>query len=103
MRRSILYVSQILRWSDAHRRRTGNWPQKDSGRVPDAPDEKWLNIDQALRKGLRGLPADWSLAQLLAEYRGKRNRKRLPKLTERQIVSWADPHHRRTGSWPISL
>jgi hypothetical protein len=31
------------------------------------PDEKWRNIDNALRYGLRGLPGGSSLAKLLAE------------------------------------
>ncbi|NUQ54909.1 MAG: hypothetical protein HUU14_03375 [Dehalococcoidia bacterium] len=49
----------------------------------------------------RGLPGNWSLPQLLAEYRGHRNRKRLPKYTLRQILRWADAHRERTGRWPM--
>lgn len=101
MHRPQLHVQDILRWADAHRRRTGQWPQNDSGPVVDALHEKWTNIDQALRKGFRGLPGNWSLPQLLAEYRGHRNRKRLPKYTLRQILRWADAHRERTGRWPM--
>ena len=102
MLRPLLYIGRILKWADAHRRRNGDWPRRDSGRVAKAPDEKWMYIDQALRKGLRGLRGKSSLAQLLAEHRGRRNRKRLPRFTLRQIVAWADAHHRRTKRWPIS-
>ena len=56
MRRPLLYIGQILKWADAHRRRTGDWPRNDSGPVIGADGEKWVNIDQDLRKGLRGLP-----------------------------------------------
>ncbi len=41
--------------------------------MDDAPDEKWMNIDLCLARGFRGLPGGWSLAQLLDEFRGKRN------------------------------
>jgi hypothetical protein len=102
MPRPLLYIGQILKWADAHRRRTGDWPSNDSGRVVEAPDEKWANVDQALRKGLRGLPGRSSLPRLLAERRGHRNRKALPPFTLRQILTWTDSHHRRTKRWPIS-
>jgi hypothetical protein len=61
-----------------------------------------VNIDQALRKGLRGLRPGSSLARLLDQHRGKRNRKQLPRYTIRQILGWADAFHRRTGRWPTS-
>src|SRR5262245_39667864 len=100
MRRSILHISQILEWADAHSKRTGEWPEKDSGQVWETADEKWLNIDTCLRLGFRGLRPGGSLARLLAKHRGKRNRKGLPKYTIAQILKWADAHHARTGSWP---
>lgn len=102
MRKPILHISQLLAWADAHRKRTGQWPRIDSGRVVESPDETWQNIDQALRAGLRGFPPDsgLSLARLLAEHRGVRNRKGLPPYTLKQILAWADAHRRRTGKWP---
>jgi hypothetical protein len=102
MRRSILYIKQILAWADTHHEQTGKWPEADSGRVRGALDEKWANIDGALRGGFRALPRGGSLARLLAEHRGKRNRKALPKYTIRQILQWADEHHAQHGSWPLS-
>src|ERR1700676_4642233 len=41
-----------------------------------------------------------SLATLLAEHRGVRNKKRSPPLLIDQILAWADEHHQRTGQWP---
>jgi superfamily II DNA or RNA helicase len=94
-------IQQILQWADAHRQKTSQWPNTKSGRVLDAPGEKWRNIDKLLREGLRGLPGASSLAQLLTEKRGVRNQRTPPDLTVDQILEWADAHHRRTGSWPI--
>jgi superfamily II DNA or RNA helicase len=95
-----LELTEILKWADAHRQRTGNWPTQNSGEVLGAPGEKWQSIYQALRFGRRGLPAGLSLGALLAKHRGVRNKSALPKLTTAQIVEWADAHHQRTGKWP---
>jgi len=54
----------------------------------------------ALREGGRGLPGGLSLARLLEEHRNFRNRSRLPRLSIRVILRWADQHKRRTGRWP---
>jgi hypothetical protein len=102
LRRPPLDEYQILAWADAHQERTGEWPIVYSGLVPDAPRETWINIDQALRKGLRGLEEGSSLARLLALHRGARNHRDLPPLTVEQILTWADAHHIRTGQWPIA-
>jgi hypothetical protein len=90
----------ILQWADADFRRHGEWPTAHSGPITDAPGETWLAADMALRKGLRGLPGGSSLALLLAEHRGVRNKSALPDLTIEQILSWADAWHQRTGQWP---
>jgi hypothetical protein len=93
-------VRQILIWAEEHRRRTGVWPTRHSGSIPEAPGETWLGVDSALKLGRRRLTGGSSLVQLLAQRRGKRNRKRLPKLSIRRILTWARAHHRRTGHWP---
>jgi superfamily II DNA or RNA helicase len=93
-------IDQILTWADAHHRRTGDWPGQDLGIIYDAPDEKWANINAALRNGLRGMRGGSSLAQLLAEARGVRNHLALPPLTHAQILAWADRYHERMGQWP---
>lgn len=90
----------VLAWADEHLRRTGKWPSAHSGPVADAPGETWNAVDGALTLGRRGLPSGSSLAQLLTEQRGIRNIARLPPLTHRQILAWADEHFRRMGRWP---
>ncbi|MCH8806726.1 MAG: hypothetical protein IH986_11640 [Planctomycetes bacterium] len=96
-----LTVAQVLAWADAHRRRTGQWPQQGSGPVRGAQGEHWRNIDAALRKGNRSLPAGTSLADLLARHRGHRNKAALEKLTLAQILKWIDHEYRRTDRWPV--
>ena len=103
MSRSILHVAEILAWADEHLARTGKFPTATSGVVVAKRDEKWMNIQQALRLGLRGLPGRWTLAQLLAERRGHRNRKRLPRYSLTRILQWMDAHKRLTGSWPTLI
>jgi hypothetical protein len=71
-------AGQILAWADAHRERTGRWPSRASGVVAAAPGETWVAIDQALRRGDRGLPGGDSLARLLARRRGHRPGERRP-------------------------
>jgi hypothetical protein len=95
-----LSTSQILSWADAHQRRTGSWPAKDSGPISTAPGETWQAVEMALRNGRRGLRGSSSLAGLLAKCRGRRNKQALPHISVSQILSWADAHHRRTGTWP---
>jgi hypothetical protein len=92
--------SQILTWADAHFQRTGDWPTYYCGPIPEAPGETWRRVEQALRAGLRGLPGRSSLAQLLAQQRGKRNIQELPPLSKRRILAWAEAHRQRTGDWP---
>jgi hypothetical protein len=81
-----LTEEQILAWADTFHEREGRWPTEDSGAIFDIPDETWSNISAALQRGLRGLRGGSSLARLLADRRGARNRGALPKLTEEQIL-----------------
>jgi superfamily II DNA or RNA helicase len=93
----------ILAWADAHYKRTGEWPERDSGPIENAPGETWANVNAALHAGFRGLFGGSSLARLLGENRGVRNRQQLLALSETQILAWADAHHKRTGKWPRVL
>jgi hypothetical protein len=45
VRRSPLYLSQILKWADAHHKRTGDWPRMDSDRVAGVIDETVAHAD----------------------------------------------------------
>jgi DNA-binding XRE family transcriptional regulator len=95
-----LYIEEILSWADAWKARTGQWPKVASGRIRESLNDKWITINGALIKGYRGLPGGSSLVQLLAERRGVRNPKRLPRLRDSKILIWADAWKARTGSWP---
>lgn len=94
-----LSENEILRWADKHKRATGSWPTAKSGSVQGTPNT-WFKIDASLRQGHRGLKGRSSLSQLLAERRGVRNIKKLPPLTIKQILKWADAHFARAGEWP---
>jgi len=95
-----LTVDQILAWADAHHAATGHWPVEGSGPLSGVPGESWGALSLALTKGLRGLPAGSSLARLLAERRGARNPKGLPRLTIEQVRAWAEAYRAATGRWP---
>jgi hypothetical protein len=95
-----LSISQVLDWADAHHARTGKWPNRVAGPIPQAPAESWRKVNAALSNGSRGLPGGSSLAQLLAARRGVRNCKQPPELSISQILAWADAFHARTGDWP---
>jgi len=97
-----LTVSQILALADTHHRLYRAWPHGDYHRVIGLRGENWRKLDNALRLGLRGLPGGSSLARLLAEKRGVRNLGQLPKLTQKQILVWADAWRHRAGTWPTS-
>ena len=96
-----LAIEQILAWADAHHARTGRWPTAKSGPVENVSGEEWGKIDNALKKGYRGLPGGSSLVRLLARERGVQDSPvARPRLTVSQILAWADAHHARTGRWP---
>ncbi|MCW3096760.1 MAG: hypothetical protein JWL77_2378 [Chthonomonadaceae bacterium] len=95
-----LTVEQILTWADAHHSRTGKWPTSTAGDIPEAPHENWGRLDHCLIQGNRSLRGGSSIAKLLAEHRGVRNRKALPPLDIEQLLVWADLHYERHGRWP---
>lgn len=101
-KRPPLTERQILAWADEHHRRTGLWPNVNSGRVRGTLEEHWKGLDSCLRQGTRDLPKGGSLARLLARERGVRNPADLPPLTIEQILAWADEHHEQFGEWPTS-
>ncbi len=101
IRRPPLSEEEILRWIDEFYALHKRWPKQHDGWIGGTLDEKWPNVDMALRLGLRGLPGGSSLARLLAEKRGVRNHAALPRLSQSLILEWADAWHQRTGFWPI--
>jgi hypothetical protein len=73
-----LTEEEIVAWADEHKERTGRWPAITSGPVALSPDDTWGAIDDALRRGSRGLPGGSSIVKLLVKHRGVRNEKDLP-------------------------
>jgi hypothetical protein len=106
--RTALTVEQILAWADAHHAAHGVWPAAGpgtvSGVVAGAPGESWKAINHALALGLRGLPGDSSLAELLAEHRGATLPDMSPQALAKKIWAWEQeqfpakgPRHRHRG------
>jgi hypothetical protein len=87
-----LTIEQILAWAEAHHTAHGAWPavgpETLSGDVSGAPGESWKAINHALCFGLRGLPGDSSLAELLAEHRGVPLPDMGPKALADKIWAW---------------
>src|SRR5947209_413143 len=50
-----LSIAQVLRRADAHRRRTGRWPNAKSSLVAGQGALTWGAVSEDLRKGIRGL------------------------------------------------
>jgi hypothetical protein len=100
MRAPELSIPQIVFWLKERHERSGNWATKSSGRIPGSLGETWQKVELALRRGGRGLPFKSSLAVIKSEYCGVRNRARLPRLTHKLILEWADDHRFRKGTLP---
>jgi superfamily II DNA or RNA helicase len=95
-----LSIARILVWVDEHKSRTGEWPSQTSGAIPDT-EETWAGINHALDRGHRGLDTlGYTLAQLLEDHRGVRNRRNLGSLTEEKVLEIADGYFQRHGTWP---
>jgi hypothetical protein len=100
--RPPLTIQQILAWADEHQERTGAWPKANSGVIPGTNGDKWANIERALQSGGRGLRGNSSIARLLHDHRGIRNRGALPPLTLESILRLVDSHRAIYGEWPNS-
>ncbi len=94
-----LTVEAILAWADDFNDRRGRYPHENDGRIKQA-DLTWAAVSLGLKRGYRGLPGGTTLAQLLWDRRGVRNKTHPPRLSIAQILRWADEHHRSTGHWP---
>jgi hypothetical protein len=95
-----LKLGQVLAWADAHRTRTGVWPNRASGAIPEAFGETWAAVDAAFHADRRGLVGHGSLAQFLNRGRRRKKRQMKPELSIEKLGAWAQAHRRRTGRWP---
>jgi hypothetical protein len=93
--------AQILAWADAHFRRKGTWPTRETGPVTEAPGETWYAINSALASGRRGLQGGGSLAALLRDRRGVPISHHPPPLTMAIILRWVKAHRAQTGRRPV--
>jgi hypothetical protein len=62
-----LAIGDVLAWAQAHRQRTGQWPNDHSGRIPETERETWRAVHCAMRRGGRGLPGGTSLSRIFKE------------------------------------
>lgn len=98
--RADLSIAQILQWADTFHEQTGQWPNAQSRGAHLPQSESWCGINTALKLGRRGLPGGTSLACLLQDERAVRNKQRLPRLSNDQVLEWSDAHFALTGHWP---
>ena len=99
-KRNNLTEDQILNWAKDWFQQTGKYPRDKPRLASDiipGTYEKWSNISQCLRLGLRGLPGGSSLKQLLVKH-GLSNL-----LDEKTIILWAREWIRENGKPPSTI
>ncbi len=96
----LLSERQILGWADAFFEKHGDWPLYYSGSIAGTPGETWDHINLALQRGLRGLRRGQSLSRLLLKAKGVKVYGGPNRLTEQQILGWADAFFKTYGVWP---
>ena len=97
-----LTIKGILAMADRYHKTLGRWPRSEDGPIDNCPGETWNTVNDALRRGKRGLAAGNSLAKVLATHRGKRSPHNMPQLSEAQVIAWAKAHFSRWGRWPTA-
>lgn len=60
-----LSSEKVTVWTKAFRRRHGYWPLRTSGDIPGSQGETWSAIDNAFKRGSRGLPRRGSLSKFI--------------------------------------
>lgn len=80
--------------------KNGEWPsRRTKGEIPELPGESWEGVNDALRRGCRGLPGGSSIYKLLA-FRGLTNRLVKNNLTRDKIWEAAKSWYNHNGEWP---
>ena len=101
----VLTIDQVLKWCDQYFDKQGRYPGQTSESLRSMKEEKFVNIDAALRNGGRGLAAVGGLPGLLEREREHRHNKNTPNLNEETVVGWLITEYRATGSirWPTAM
>src|SRR5262249_14392126 len=76
---------QIREWVIAWHARTGRYPTRQDGEIPETNGETWAALDDTLRIGRRGLSRGSSLPKFLEKEFGVRNRLNPIQITTGQI------------------
>jgi len=100
LKKSPYTLHQIVEWAKEHKKRTGLWPVARSGPIHAAPGETWYAVQAALQLGQRGLTGGDTLSRLLQRHVGKKPGKQALRLSQAQILKWADAYHRKLHRWP---
>lgn len=96
---SDLTEDKIVNWIKEYKNKYDKYPTYNSGQI-DGTNETWAGVDISLKKSLRKLPKS-SLSQLKEKIDiSYRNKKKLPKLTEDQIVNWIKEYKDKNGKYP---
>ena len=66
--RPRLTEQKIVEWAMEFFTTEGRWPSQNSGPIPQSAGDTWAAVDQALKKGCRGLPGGSSLPKLLRRH-----------------------------------
>ncbi len=91
---SSLTLSWIKTQIRKHFRRTGHWPNTQSGSIPGS-SETWQKVASALWGGLRGIAVRTTLGNVVAEINGGPR-----KYTVTQVRTWAKEYFASHGKLP---
>ncbi len=94
-----LSADQVLAWASAFFTRTGEWPNWQSGPIPESPGDTWFTVAAAMSVGERGFPRGGSLHRFIDEHRGP-DIEPDPRFSKNQVLAWADAWKAQTGRRP---
>jgi superfamily II DNA or RNA helicase len=101
----LLTVEKIGNAAIEHYEKTREWPtcRDTTSKIPHLPGDNWSVIDQAGRKGGRGLEKGLTLTEILKPIKERYGFKvRGATLIEEVIIEAAIEHFDKTGEWPTA-
>lgn len=92
----------LIRWIKEYKKNHSNkYPTCKNKNYIKGTDEKWVNIDSALRIGLRGFPGCSSLTKFIEDnFADYRNQKNLPHIGEKKLKEWCDRWYKEHDKYP---